>query len=123
MYNLIFYYIYCQQINKGKSIGFARFNGGLIVFLTIWLHAFLILAIIEKYFKHKVDIAFFTNNKTLEYSFMLLCIWFAFLYFNNKRVEKIDAEFSEKGWFNNYGGFLTLLLIFAPLISIVVILS
>lgn len=123
MYNFIFYYIYRQQINKGKSNGFARYNGGLIVVVSFCLHIFLVMAVMQKYFNHKVDIRFLTSNKLLEYILFFFCVWFAYLYYNIERAEKIESEFLEKEWFDNYGGIITLLLIFVPLILIIIILS
>jgi hypothetical protein len=123
MYNLIFYYIYRQQINKGKSNGFARFNGSLIVFVAFCFDIMLLMAIMQKYFGNKVDIRFLTSNKFLEYILFFFCIWCTYSYYNSKRAEKIESKFLAKEWFDNYGGVVTLLLIFVPLMLIIIILS
>ena len=123
MYNLIFYYIYRQQINKGKSTGFARYNGSLIVFLALCMHIFLVMAIMQKYFNHNADIKFLTTNKPLEYIIFILCVWLTSFYYNKRRAEKIEGKYCEKEWVNSYGGGITLLLIFAPLLSIAIVLS
>jgi hypothetical protein len=54
MYKFIHYFIYNQQLQKGKSEGFARANGGMVAGLAMSMHFILIITIaktiISKYF-------------------------------------------------------------------------
>ena len=116
MYNLIFYFIFNQQINKGRSRGFARFNGSLIVYVALLIHVFLILEIIKKFFHNKMDIKFLTENKTLEFIFFSLCILLLYSYYTPKRIEAITNKYAMSSLLENYGGVITICLIFIPLL-------
>ena len=48
MYNFIFFFIYSQQIQKGKSEIFSRLNGSLIAGIAIVVHIGFILSVLRK---------------------------------------------------------------------------
>jgi cobalamin biosynthesis protein CobD/CbiB len=123
MYSFIFYYIYCQQINKEKSTTFARLNGAIVVFMALCFHIGVIIVIIEKYFSTKIRIEFITKNKFIEYGLALLFMWLLYKYYAIKRVEKIKNKYDNNKLFNNYGGLITVCLIFIPLAVFIFILS
>jgi len=124
MYNLIFYYIYRQQINKGKSRLSARYNGSIIVLIALSFHIGVFLAIIRKYFlTEEVAKNSLLRNKGLLTAFALGLIFLIYLYFTNNRIEKIENKYSESQFFHKYGGLLTAILIFIPMLIFIIVLS
>lgn len=116
MYDFIFYFIYHQQINKGKSKTFARFNGSLIVYVALLIHLFLLLEIIRKLFSSKIDLGFLTKNTFLEVILFAILIRLSYSYYTPKRIETIINKYEESSIIEDYGGLITICLIFIPLL-------
>jgi glucan phosphoethanolaminetransferase (alkaline phosphatase superfamily) len=95
MYDFIYYIVYKQQIEKGKSLGFSRYNGCLIVGLTLIIHLLLIFSILKTIFLN-----WFTNhigkvNQGILFLFVLLVFGSVFYYYNARVTEKILKRYSQ----------------------------
>lgn len=88
MYDFLFFFIYSQQIQKGKSETFSRLNGSLIAGITLEIHILFILSILRKIFFQSGQ-GYGLINKNIEVLIVVLIIILAGLYYNQKRVEKI----------------------------------
>ena len=124
MYDLIFYYIYRQQINKGNGKFSARYNASIIVFIAISIHVGVILAIIrETIITGELAKDSLFRNKGLQALFALGFVHFVYRLFTYKRIEKIENKYSESKFFESYGGWMTAALIFIPMLAFIIILS
>jgi hypothetical protein len=123
MYNLIFYYIYCNQINKKKGGTLSRYNATIGVFIAMVIHSVLLLEILKKIKLVGFDMPPLVKNRSIEITFFLSCIFLVYFYFTNKKIEKIENRYSESKIFERYGGWITALLIFVPMLIFIIILS
>lgn len=84
-----------QQLEKGKSKGFARYNGALIVGLTVIIHIMLLYSILKtiflNWFKTYVD----KGSSGILYLFVFSVFGLGFLYYNSKKTEKILNRYSD----------------------------
>ncbi len=118
MYNFIYFVIYNQQIKKGGSETFSRYNGSLIVSFALIVHfAFLglIMKLIVRYFNN----AFFNIkiNKVFFVPFVLGVMVMTIIYYNTNRTKIILNKYSTIVNPTSSGNFLKLLsIIFIPLI-------
>ena len=78
-----------QQLEKGKSKGFARYNGALIVGLTVGIHAMLLYSILKtiflNWFKNHVG----KVNPGILSLFVFSVFGLVFYYYDSKITEKI----------------------------------
>jgi hypothetical protein len=119
MYDFIFFFIYSQQIQKGKSELFSRLNGSLIVGVTLVIHIAFVLSVFRKIFFHG-DEGYNVGGQTGDIvgKFIVILIFVsAQFYYNIKRAEiilrKHDGSLIAMSTSNIIK---VLLLIFAPLI-------
>jgi hypothetical protein len=121
MYNFIFFFIYSQQIQKGKSELFSLLNGRLIVWLAVGIHIGFIFSIYRK--------IFFQGNEGYgnQYSGIITLFIFVLailvnIYYSKKRVANILVGYSgELISMSTWNITKMLLLIFAPLITLMIL--
>jgi hypothetical protein len=123
MYNFIHYFIYNQQLQKGKSERFSRANGGLVAGMTMVLHFVLILAIIRAilsaYFAIAIPAIAFSGIKFIA-SIIALSSFFWFK--SKKRTELImDKLVTEKDPTRGSNAFKVIAIIFVPIIIIFIL--
>ena len=94
MYNFIYFVIYNQQIQKGSSQTFARYNGSLIVALALIGHASLVLLSLKKVLSNFFAIEFPAKNKVVFLPFVILFILLALLYYNSDRTKEVIEKFT-----------------------------
>lgn len=125
MYNLIFFYIYRQQLNKGKDKDFAIYNGSLIVSLAAFFHLATLYVIIEKVIKYEPDLSILKYYKSIEIVVIGLYMLIIYRYFskNKKRIAKIEEQYSNNEIIKSYGGIIVAGLIFVPLLLFIILLS
>jgi hypothetical protein len=125
MYDIIFYYLYRKDFNKYCNKKSARHNGALVVAVALWFDIGVIVAIMEKVLKYNghPKVKFYSDYKMLWCIFITFSIWLIYSFYNDKRVEKVKNKLDDKDWFNYYGGLLTLLFVFMPIITFAIILS
>ena len=106
---------------QGKIL--SRCNASGVVFIALFLHIALILSILEKVFFN-----FYTNlgisvGKGSILFFVILFMVLTFLYYNEKRIDKIMDKYSDKTTYPTIECLKVLLIILIPLIAIIIILS
>jgi hypothetical protein len=94
MYSFIYFVIYNQQIQRGKSESFSRYNGSLIVSLAFGIHIMFILAIIKKIRSYFFNLDFFTETKNTLTPFVFILMISTFFYYNKNRTDKILVKYS-----------------------------
>jgi len=117
MYNFIFFFIYSQQIQKEKSEAFSRWNGGLIVGVTLTIHlVFVASALRSSMFQN--DYYTFTRVIGLVLKILALpLIILTPLYYDSDRVKVIlDKRNGVYLPINMWNSIKILSLIFIPLI-------
>jgi len=114
MYNFIFYVIYSQQKQKGKSEKFSIWNGYLIVAMAIFIHLVLLFVIIKKILLVYYNISIPGKYLTLGYVLQPTILFLAgYWYRSNNRTEKIMNKFLTDKDPTRYGNFLKVKLILA----------
>lgn len=94
MYNFIYYVIYNQQLEKGKSPGFSRYNGCLIVALALIIHMMFLFAITKSIILHWFE-KHFRKIETWNVPIFVITIFIiVFSYYNKEKSEKILNKFS-----------------------------
>ncbi len=96
MYDFIYFIIYQQQIEKGKSLGFARYNGCLIVGLTVIIHLMLLFSILKTIFSdwfthHLGKVSEGTN---LFFTIAIFCL--VFYYYNARKTKRVMNKYAGK---------------------------
>jgi len=94
MYNFIYYIIYKQQIEKGRSLGFARYNGCLIVGLTVIIHVMLFFSILKTIFLNWFKNHIGKVNSGIMFLFVFIVFCLVFYYYNSRITEKILNRYS-----------------------------
>ncbi len=124
MYNFIFWVLYSANINNGAFT--AKFQATLIVYFSIFIHVLLLLTILKKYF-YRIFISLHLNNlvnyKALEISILIICFILIYRYYSVKRINKVVQKHSVKQTYPPINRLKVALIVFAPLISIIVILN
>jgi hypothetical protein len=123
MYKFIHYYIYSQQLQKGKSEGFARANGGMTVGFAMCVHFTLIISItntiLRKYFPVVITAKGLDAIKCIALAILVA----AFFWFKSKkRTELImDKLITEKDPTRGGNAFKVIAIIFVPMIVIFIL--
>lgn len=123
MYKFIHYFIYNQQLQKGKSEGFARANGGLVVGLAMGLHFALIVTIaktvLTKYFPVVVSAKGLDIIKCIALAiFLTSFFWFS----SKKRTQVImDKLVTEKDPTRKSNAIKVIAIIFVPIIVVFIL--
>ena len=121
MYNYIFWVIYQKNINNNKGEWLSRNNASGVVFFTVFIHIAFLISIIEKiiHYKRNKNIK---ANRSLEVFIIIIFLLLTNLYYNKKRVIKINNRYSniEK---NGYESAIVASLVFIPLLLFIIILS
>lgn len=116
MYNFTYFVIYNQQIQKGQSETFSRYNGILLVWLAVIVHLSFIGLIIKKIISRFYGYAFVLNKGTylpIIISFLTPIIF----YYNRQRTDQILKMYSGQGSPTKASNFIKVLsIIFIPLI-------
>jgi len=123
MYKFIHYFIYNQQLQKGKSEGFARANGGMAVGFAMCVHFTLIISItntiLKKYFPVVIPAKGFDAIKCIALA-ILMAAFFGFK--SKKRTELImDKLVTEKDPTRGSNAFKVIAIIFVPIIIIFIL--
>lgn len=121
MYNIIFYYKYRQQENKGRDNG--RFQGSILVFFASLVHVVFIASILRKYVWSNTDLKFLSGDKLIQSFLFVICIVVIYLYYTPLRIKKLENKYLGNDWFESYGGIISACLIFIPLVLIIIVLS
>jgi hypothetical protein len=116
MYDFIFFFIYSQQIQKGKSDLFSIINGRLIVWFAFIVHVGFIFSVFRK--------IYFQTGEGFGYQYNSLIIFFIFLlsilvniYYSKKKVEKILVKHNGNlTVINTINTIKVMVLIFVPLV-------
>jgi hypothetical protein len=123
MYKFIHYFIYNQQLQKGKSEAFARGNGSLVAALAIVLHLELIFAITRKILSNYYTISFTRK----EYQFILYALLgimaLSYYWFNSvKRTQRImDKLVTDRDPTRTGNVIKVIAIIFIPLIISIIL--
>jgi uncharacterized membrane protein len=123
MYKFVYYFIYNQQLQKGKSEAFARGNGSLVAALAVVLHLELLFTLIRKVLSNYYSISF--NKK--EYQFILYALLgiFALSYYwfkSVKRTQRImDKLVTDRDPTRTGNVIKVIAIIFIPLIVIIIL--
>lgn len=93
MYDFVFYLVYSQQLKRGKSNGFARYNGSLIVSLTLVIHVMLLFSIGKIFFLdwYRNHVGFV--NKSFITVFVLSFMILVFFYYNANKADEISRKY------------------------------
>lgn len=94
MYDFIYYIIYKQQIEKGRSVGFARYNGCLIVGITIIIHLMFFLSVLKTIFLDWFKNHIGKVNEGMIFLFVFLVFCSVFYYYNARITEGILNRYS-----------------------------
>jgi hypothetical protein len=124
MYDFIYYVIYNQQLEKGKSLGFSRYNGCLIVAFTIWVHILFLFALLKTIFIEWFRSHIGKSNHAITGLFFVGVFGLVFYHYNIKRTEAILNRYSNgmnPTSVSNYGKVIGIL--FIPLILIAILAS
>ncbi|CAN5500664.1 hypothetical protein BH10BAC3_BH10BAC3_02120 [soil metagenome] len=84
MYDYIFFFIYSQQIRKGKSESFSRYNGALIVALSLVIHIFFCFAVYRKFFLEPGQGYGFLNRSSESVPVIVIFVLVFFYYIEKK---------------------------------------
>jgi hypothetical protein len=117
MYNFVYYFIYNQQLQKGKSEWYARGLGGMVAALPICLHGLLILIIFKKillvYFNIQLKVNYSIAKQVTVLIFFLLSFWFK----SKKTTERIMAKLTtDKDPTRTANAIKVVIIIFLPII-------
>ncbi len=116
MYDFIFFFIYSQQIQKGKSEAFSILNGRLIVWVAFGIHLGFVFSIFRKVFFQR-DTGYGNKYNSIITIFIVLLSILISVYYNKKKAEKILAKHNGNLIvINTINTIKILLLIFIPLI-------
>ena len=121
MYNFIFFVIYSQQVEKERGEIFARYNGGLVVAITIMIHLGLIFSIFKKVFSYD-DFADFVHSKNFQIPIVITAIALIIFYYSKTRTEKILKKYAQVEYptsFINYSK--VLIAIIVPLVAMIIL--
>jgi hypothetical protein len=123
MYNFIHYFIYNQQLQKGKSDPFARANGGMVAALALCLHILLIFGILKKVLAARFSINFPVNYYGIAKLVILSILSLAYLWFKSeKRTQQIMAKLTtDKDPTRIANAFKVIIIIFLPIILLIII--
>lgn len=123
MYYFVYYVIYNQQIQKGKSEGFARANGGLVVALAIAAHFILLFAFTKNIIFRYLQIATVPKDWNFGYIVAFLIFSWAFKWFKSEKRTKIimDKLLTESDPSRTGNLFKVLCVIIIPFILIFII--
>lgn len=124
MYNFVYYVLYKRNLKDGK--GSARYNGSLIVAVTLMIHIGLLIAIMKKIFLSNVNWKYISEitkeYKAIEIMLIVLFILSVFLYYTKTRSEKVFNYYSQNVKHKKLtDGIKVLLIIFIPLITMMII--
>lgn len=89
MYDFIYYTIYKQQIEKGRSLGFSRYNGCLIVGFAVIVHIMFLFSILKTIFLNWFRNHIGKVNSGITFLFVSIVFCLVFYYYNTKKTEKI----------------------------------
>jgi len=123
MYNFIHYYIYNQQLQKGKSEGFARANGSMVAAMTISMHIALLLSVIKMILIKYCDIVLQPKYLWLAHpGLMTIFLIFYFRFSSKKNTELImDKLATEKDPTRGSNTIKIVALIFVPIIIVFIL--
>ena len=95
MYDFIYYIIYKQQIEKGRSLGFSRYNGCLIVAFAVIVHIMFLFSVLKTIFLNWFRDHIGKVNSGITFLFVFIVFFLIFYYYNNtKKTEKILNRYS-----------------------------
>ena len=116
MYNFVFFFIYSQQIQKGKSEFFSIRNGALIVGLTLIIHIGFLYAIYRKIFL--MGSQGYGGSKSIISLFVIAIFVLSQFYYNKKITNKILERENGELLFTGdiWNNIKMILLCFVPLI-------
>ena len=122
MYNFVYYVIYNQQIQKGKSEWFSRCNGAGVAALSATMHGMFLISVTRRIVFKYLRIS--TENKDWGFVYWVSAIIFAltFWWFNSaKRTQLInDKLLTDKDPSRNGNIFKVLAILVIPVILIMI---
>jgi hypothetical protein len=123
MYSFVHYFIYNQQLQKGKTEGFARSNGSLVAALTIVIHLELIFVIVRKTLSKNYFVSFSTVGYRLFQLLILGIFALAYYWFNStERTQRIMGKLvTEKDPARGVNAIKVIALIFVPVITMIIL--
>jgi len=92
MYNFVYYVIYNQQIQKGKSARFSRANGGLVVGLAVAVHICLILVFMRRVLFKLIGISSQSKDWNFAYIVTSVAFWCAFWWIKTEKRTQIIMD-------------------------------
>lgn len=118
MYDFIYYVIYKQQIEKGRSLGFSRYNGCLIVGFAVIVHIMFLFSILKIIFLNWFRDYIGKVNSGITFLFVFIIFGLVFYYYNDtKKTEKILNRYSRDLYPTSIINYIKIIIIiFLPLI-------
>lgn len=108
-------------MQKNKGAWLSRFNASAVVFFSAFIHIALIIAVLEKMVSYKQHTNIVSSNKWCFILIFFAIIFAVFLYYNPKRVERIENKFSKKDI--SLGDVAVASLVLIPLLGVIILLS
>ncbi|MBS1915400.1 MAG: hypothetical protein JST87_03925 [Bacteroidetes bacterium] len=123
MYDFIFFFIYSQQMIKGRDENFSRWNGAIVSVVAFMIHTMLILVVIDRFLlsgsRHFINTAIETVKL-----FVVPLLLLSGFYYNPHRLKQIlEKNQGNLYILNTIQIIKILLLIFGPMILIFVLAS
>jgi hypothetical protein len=121
MYNFIFYIFYKRNIEDGRLL--ARFNGSIMVFLTIIIHLFLVLFVLRKFLGITLETSFpqLFQNKGSKYLLCFIFMGAIAIFYSDNRIKTILERYSAKPQEKRKSNFKILSILGIPFLLLLII--